>query len=121
MTDPKKNTSTIKVRRPARHQVNKDDQFVHFLEISEIEKLILGAEDVTLGRGLDNTVILPFKDVSRLHARIYPKNDLFILEDCGSTNGVFVNGEQATVRALSPNDKIEIGSVIIFFRRDRKK
>src|SRR4051794_15214045 len=49
-------------------------------------------------------------EISRRHARITREADgRFVLEDLGSTNGTFVNGERVTSRALSPHDVIEMG------------
>src|SRR4051794_2265884 len=49
-------------------------------------------------------------EISRRHARVTREPDgRFVLEDLGSTNGTFVNGERVATRALSPHDVIEMG------------
>src|SRR3954465_3085138 len=49
-------------------------------------------------------------EISRRHARITREPDgRFVLEDLGSTNGTFVNGERVTTRALAPHDVVEMG------------
>src|SRR3954470_16376290 len=49
-------------------------------------------------------------EISRRHARITREPDgRFVIEDLGSTNGTFVNGERVTTRALSPHDVLEMG------------
>ena len=46
-----------------------------------------------IGReGCDITLADP--DVSRRHARVTPRGDTVVVEDLGSTNGTFVNGER---------------------------
>jgi pSer/pThr/pTyr-binding forkhead associated (FHA) protein len=49
-------------------------------------------------------------EISRRHARITREPDgRFVIEDLGSTNGTFVNGERVTTRPLAPHDVIEMG------------
>jgi pSer/pThr/pTyr-binding forkhead associated (FHA) protein/predicted Ser/Thr protein kinase len=49
-------------------------------------------------------------EISRRHARITREADgRFVLEDLGSTNGTFVNGERVTTRPLAPHDVLEMG------------
>jgi pSer/pThr/pTyr-binding forkhead associated (FHA) protein len=43
------------------------------------------------------------------HARIDPRADGVWIEDLGSTNGTFVNGERITAERLSPGDVLRIG------------
>ncbi|MER3474217.1 MAG: hypothetical protein C4335_09350 [Armatimonadota bacterium] len=49
----------------------------------------------TVGR-LNADVLLPDPSVSRSHARITVQNGMVTLEDVGSTNGTFVNGQRLT-------------------------
>lgn len=49
----------------------------------------------TVGR-LNADVLLPDPSVSRSHARITVQNETVTLEDVGSTNGTFVNGQKLT-------------------------
>ena len=46
---------------------------------------------------------------SARHARIDPRTDGIWVEDLGSTNGTFVNGERITAERLSPGDVVRIG------------
>jgi pSer/pThr/pTyr-binding forkhead associated (FHA) protein len=49
-------------------------------------------------------------EISRRHARITKEADgRFVIEDLGSTNGTFVNGERVTSQALNAQDVIEMG------------
>jgi pSer/pThr/pTyr-binding forkhead associated (FHA) protein len=66
-------------------------------------KVLLDPKGVTLGRGLNCDVTLDDKGVSKNHARIY--QDTFgrwIIEDLGSHNGVFVDGQQIEAQASLP-------------------
>jgi two-component system, cell cycle response regulator len=64
---------------------------------------------VVAGRDESCDVVLSDEGISRRHARFIRQGDQFILEDLGSTNGVFVNGTQIDVSVLSEGDKILLG------------
>ncbi len=48
---------------------------------------------VTIGRSLDNDIILESEDVSRHHAQIKWRQGVYVLTDLGSANGTWVNGQ----------------------------
>jgi hypothetical protein len=52
---------------------------------------------MTIGRGLNNDIILEDARVSRNHAQLRYRSRRFWLTDLGSTNGTFVNGEPRSV------------------------
>jgi serine phosphatase RsbU (regulator of sigma subunit) len=62
---------------------------------------------VTIGRGADQTLVIPDTSVSRRHARLSIVSGEVVAEDLGSTNGTFVNG----VRLNAPS-KVDHGSAI---------
>ena len=66
----------------------------------------------TIGReGCDITVSDP--DVSRRHAALQDSHGSLSIEDLGSTNGTFVNGERISgPRALADGDEVQIGSTV---------
>lgn len=63
----------------------------------------------TLGRVLDNQVVLKNPSVSRHHAKIMPEQEGYVLYDLGSKKGTFVNGETIDRKLLRNSDMIEIG------------
>ena len=68
---------------------------------------------LTLGRREDNVIVLDDHYVSGHHAKIYTKNNQYILEDLNSTNGTVVNGENINGRLyIQLGDEIKIGSLI---------
>lgn len=70
--------------------------------------------EITLGRRQDNLFILDDQFVSGYHARIYPLNDRYILEDLNSTNGTFLNSIKLKGKAsINPGDVIEVGSTML--------
>lgn len=58
-----------------------------------------------------NMVLQDDGKVSRRHARIYRVGEECMIEDNGSSNGTFVNGDKIVhPRFLQPGDKIAIGA-----------
>jgi hypothetical protein len=72
--------------------------------------------DITIGRALDNEVVLDSNDVSRHHVRIEPAGTLLRLIDLGSTNGTRVNGRRVSEHLLRDGDLVELGSTQLLFR-----
>lgn len=65
--------------------------------------------DLLIGRGANCDVLIPDRQVSRYHARVQIKGEDVILEDMGSKNGTFCNGEQVTAPVrLQDGDTIQI-------------
>ena len=76
----------------------------------------VGATTMLIGRGGSVDISLHAKDVSRHHARLHTSGSTFTLEDLGSSNGTFVNGEQVTGTVpVRLGDRIQIGSTILVF------
>jgi pSer/pThr/pTyr-binding forkhead associated (FHA) protein len=63
-----------------------------------------------VGRDRDSGVMLDGDEFSSgRHARIDPRSDGIWIEDLGSTNGTFVNGERITAQRLNPGDVVRVG------------
>jgi serine phosphatase RsbU (regulator of sigma subunit) len=63
-----------------------------------------------IGRQPENHLIIRDSRVSRSHARIVVENGSYVLEDCGSRHGTFVNGKRVRREVLSNSDKIDFGA-----------
>jgi pSer/pThr/pTyr-binding forkhead associated (FHA) protein len=72
------------------------------------EQLELTAERVTIGRAADNDIVLPGGGVSKHHAVIEKQGESFVVVDCGSANGVYVNGARVHRQPLNYWDEIQI-------------
>ena len=72
--------------------------------------------DLTIGRGLDNNVVLLDDAVTTYHARIYEKADGFYIEDLGSHNGTFLQGVKIANEKLPNSAKIRIGVTTLQFK-----
>ena len=72
-------------------------------------------DTVTIGRGASSTIQLADDQVSREHARIERKDDEYVIQDLGSSNGLILNGLQIQESVLEPGDEIEIGNATLVF------
>jgi hypothetical protein len=54
----------------------------------------LSQDEVTIGRDIGNTIVINDPEVSRRHARLTAQAGGYVLEDLGSTNGTFVDGQR---------------------------
>jgi ABC-type multidrug transport system ATPase subunit/pSer/pThr/pTyr-binding forkhead associated (FHA) protein len=70
----------------------------------------------TLGRSLDNTIVIPDPTVSRRHAEIRSTPEGWLLVDLGSGNGIYHHGQRIDEKVLQDNDAFRIGETtqIIF-------
>ena len=75
----------------------------------------LGETPVTIGRSSECTIALPHPSVSRQHCRIWRENGRYRIEDLGSTNRTFLNGEVVTRADLRDGDQISVGSNALKF------
>jgi hypothetical protein len=66
--------------------------------------------EVFIGRDIANDVLINDAEVSRRHARISIQAGNYVIEDLGSTNGTFVNGQKLAVpRVLRVGDTVMFG------------
>jgi DNA repair exonuclease SbcCD ATPase subunit len=75
------------------------------------EAVRLTGSMLTVGRTAENDIALPSKMISRHHARLLIGPNGIIVEDAGSTNGCFVNGEQVKQHLMHDNDVLELGDL----------
>ncbi len=73
--------------------------------------LTFRGSSLVLGRGLDCDRVLDFSMISRRHARLLRTGTEVKIEDLGSSNGTYVNGERVRgPRVVRPGDRIGLGS-----------
>jgi pSer/pThr/pTyr-binding forkhead associated (FHA) protein len=72
--------------------------------------------DQILGRDAAADITLPDPAISRRHARLYCGADGVWLEDLGSTNGTYINGDRLTVPyRLRDGDEVRLGNCLATF------
>ena len=74
---------------------------------------IVPEKQIVVGRSSDLDMVLVEDMVSRKHARIAMQSDQIWIEDLGSTNGTFVNGEKIKRARLKEGDRVLIGTSIL--------
>jgi hypothetical protein len=74
----------------------------------------LEGDQLTIGRDSMNEIVINDAEVSRRHARLTFQGGKYVLEDLGSTNGTFVNGQRlAGPRVLKPGEVVSFGEQIV--------
>src|SRR5215216_170953 len=74
----------------------------------------LEGDQIDIGRDSTNEVVINDAEISRRHARLTFQGGKYVLEDLGSTNGTFVNGQRlAGPRVLKPGEVVSFGEQIV--------
>ena len=87
--------------------------------LNENEKkdvIILNNTHNTIGRDIENTVVIDDERISRRHASIYYHQGHYWLKDFDSKNGIYLNGKKiSNPERLSDGYLIRMGSTIFRF------
>ena len=75
-------------------------------------------EKTTLGRKLDNDLVIQDALISRNHANIRYENGKFMVYDMKSTGGTFVNNKRIDKSELISGDIISLANVPLMFVHD---
>ena len=70
---------------------------------------------LTLGRSEQSDICIDFEKISRAHCVFNYENDAWTIKDCGSMNGIMVNGKKVMEKILCDGDLIEISVYQIVF------
>lgn len=87
--------------------ISRDQQVVRQVELTE--------RRLTIGRHPDNDIVIANGAVSARHAAITRRGDEAVLEDLGSSNGTFVNGQRIAQAVLAPGDRAAIATYEVQF------
>jgi ATP-binding cassette, subfamily B, bacterial len=74
---------------------------------------VLDGRVTTLGRGTDSHICLPDNTVSRRHCQVYWGERAYVVQDLGSSNGTYLNGERVEASFLRSGDTIQIGDQVL--------
>jgi pSer/pThr/pTyr-binding forkhead associated (FHA) protein len=73
----------------------------------------LEADEVIIGRGDENGIVLNIAEVSRTHAVLTKAEEGYMIKDLGSTNGTYVDKKKVGGKyLLKPGDTIMLGDAI---------
>ena len=70
----------------------------------------LTSPTMTIGRRESCDICLKFQNVSGTHCELSYQDGYWLIRDLGSTNGVKVNGERTTRKALRPGDEVSVAT-----------
>ena len=70
-------------------------------------------DEITIGRDITNRVVVNDPELSRKHCRLTLQSGAYIIEDLGSTNGTFVDGQRLIgPHMLRPGETILLGEKV---------
>ena len=83
--------------------------------------ITLSEKELVIGRAASAGLIIRQPEVSQRHAHIILNGNDFCLEDSGSSNGTFINGQRIQgLQTLADGDEISLGpNVILIFSQQR--
>lgn len=82
-------------------------------ENGEEKRILVEGERFLIGRTPDNDLQIPLNNLSRQHAKIERFADVFIVSDCGSSNGTSLNDEKLTEPvSLKDEDKLNLADAV---------
>ena len=75
-------------------------------------------KSIVIGRALECDVVVKDVKASRRHCQLRREGSTFILEDLGSKNGTFVNGERIQEAVtLKPNQSFAVGDTMFYLSK----
>jgi pSer/pThr/pTyr-binding forkhead associated (FHA) protein len=77
---------------------------------------LANVDSLTLGRSDDNQVAIESAKVSRHHAHLLRRGNIFILRDLGSTNGTWLHGRQVDEVILQDGDALRLGNAQLIYK-----
>ena len=73
----------------------------------------LEEDEITIGRGENNSIVLSIAEVSRNHSALTKVEEGYMIRDLGSTNGTFVDKKEIGGKyLLKPGDTVMLGDAI---------
>jgi hypothetical protein len=89
-------------------------------ENAVLKEVAVGQKEVSIGRAPDNGIVIDNPAVSHYHARVFHEEGRLMLEDFGSLNGTFVNGQRVKMVTLKAGDSVAIGKHTIVVSDSRE-
>lgn len=80
-----------------------------------LKDIPLDKPQMTIGRKMDNDVVIDNLAVSGHHAQVVEEGGTYFVVDIGSTNGTFVNEAKIQKQRLQPGDQIRVGKHVLVY------
>ena len=86
-----------------------------FIEVDGkiVGQRVLDKPILTVGRLSGNDIQVPSQRVSRLHAKIRRENNVWVIEDVESLNGLVIQGQLVERHVLSNGDRIHVAPTAV--------
>ena len=98
---------------PKQHQAGQPARLLIQQGPEQGREYVLNAPQMSIGRSSINEIVLNDPEISRRHALFSRDGNQYTVQDLGSTNGTFVNGQRcAGVVSLKDGDVVEFGDTI---------
>jgi pSer/pThr/pTyr-binding forkhead associated (FHA) protein len=88
-----------------------------FLVVNGVDLFALKLQITSIGRKIDNVLVLNDPRVSRLHAELRCFRGRYVVFDMGSTGGTYVNGHRVSHSVVYDGDVISLAGVQLVFRQ----
>jgi len=110
---------SVKTKLPVEDGLGRNPEyFLEIIEGPDKGKLFtLQNSDVVMGRHGQCDLVLHDPEVSRRHVKLTSGDASWWLDDLGSTNGSFVNGQRITHQMTAPGDRIQIGQSVLMIQK----
>jgi pSer/pThr/pTyr-binding forkhead associated (FHA) protein len=103
---------------PAGRTIERDATAGYYFAIEDAilgERLIPLQAVVSIGRDAKSDIRLSDPYVSKRHALVRLIHGKYVIEDLGSLNGMFINGERVKRAVLRDGDILKLGHAILLF------
>ena len=90
-----------------------------FLIVGGKQHISLDRPITTIGRQLDNDVVIEASEVSRIHAQIRWRYGRFVIYDLDSSSGTYVNGLRIREHILESGNVISFGNIVVIYGEGR--
>lgn len=105
------------IKLPARETLDTRPHFVS-VKSSGQDRIayVLNADEILIGRTLNNGFVIEHPSVSKKHARIVAEGEAYSVFDLGSSNGTFVNGKRISEAKLVDGCEVRFGRANYIYR-----
>jgi adenylate cyclase len=93
---------------------------VRWTENGDIRMVVLDTSPTVIGRASDCEVVLKDFSVSRRHAKLEQRGEVWWVFDTGSTNGVKINGRYVSESPLMDGDQVQVGNYTLSYAKSKE-
>ena len=86
-----------------------------------VKEVILKKDVTTIGRKPDNDIVIDNQAISGHHAELIKSNNALAIEDLGSLNGTYLNGQKVSKSELYDGDIVSLGVHTLDIFSDKKR